>query len=141
MRRNLTIGIVSVLASFFITLIVVVYYQKNRAGLEGYSQQNMDDGGDQQTRIVIEEASSAEPEDLTRIEGIGPKTAAALKTGGITTYAQLASLDPDATKEILRAAGVRVAVSVSWSRQAALAAVGDWDGLAEYQGSLSAGWE
>ena len=47
---------------------------------------------------VVEDAPKAE-EDLARIEGIGPKIAAALKAAGITTFAALADAERSTLEE------------------------------------------
>lgn len=68
----------------------------------------------------------AEPDDLERIEGIGPRIATALRTAGITTYHALAQADEEQLRAALREAGLAFAPSlVTWSRQAALLAGGD----------------
>ena len=83
---------------------------------------------------------SAEPDDLTRIEGIGPKTSAALITRGINTFAKLAEQSIDEIRAALEAEGVRFAPSAeSWAEQAGYAAKGDWEGLVELQSKLDAG--
>jgi predicted flap endonuclease-1-like 5' DNA nuclease len=89
--------------------------------------------------IVIEEAQPTEPDDLTLVEGIGPKTSSALQNAGINTYTQLAASDTDTLKGILKQAGVRVAVSDTWTEQAGLAAAGDWNALEALQAGLKGG--
>ncbi len=78
-------------------------------------------------------------DDLQRIEGIGPKIARALNTAGITTFAQLAALDPARISEILRASRSRLAFTDTWPEQARLAAEGKWDELTALQAQLTAG--
>lgn len=86
------------------------------------------------------EPEPAEPDDLTKVEGIGPKMDAALKAAGITTFARLAQTSEDDLRAAIEAAGMRFAPSVTtWAEQAAYAARGDWDGLAAFQESLTAG--
>ncbi|MBN1936335.1 MAG: hypothetical protein JW934_16840 [Anaerolineae bacterium] len=80
-----------------------------------------------------------EPDDLTALEGIGPKIAGVLKMAGILTFAQLAAMDVAQLKALLKEGGIRIANSDTWPEQAALAARGDWDGLAALQGSLKGG--
>ncbi len=88
-----------------------------------------------------EPAAPAEPDDLRRIEGIGPKTATGLNELGIITFAQLAQADPEKLETDLKAAGVRIisGATATWPEQAALAAKGDWDGLEKLQASLKGG--
>lgn len=79
-------------------------------------------------------------DDLTRIEGIGRKMAAALAAAGISTYRQLAAATTEELEAALKAAGMRFAPSLpTWAEQAAYAAKGDWEGLQELQGRLVAG--
>jgi large subunit ribosomal protein L21 len=68
-------------------------------------------------------------DDLTKVEGIGPKIAAVLVKNGITTFAALAALEPEAITEMLKASGGRfgMAKPATWPQQAALAAAGKWD--------------
>lgn len=89
-------------------------------------------------------ATAAEPaaptaEDLTVIEGIGPKIAGLLRAAGITTLAELAAADVNRLRDILLAARLRLADPGSWPEQARLAAAGDWDALKLLQGQLKGG--
>ncbi len=88
-----------------------------------------------------EPAEQAEPDDLRQIEGIGPKTSDALYEAGIVTFAQLAEMDPEAIEAIVRSAGVRIITGApaSWPEQAALAAAGEWEKLADLQNQLQGG--
>ncbi|MEV0811386.1 helix-hairpin-helix domain-containing protein [Micromonospora sp. NPDC050200] len=78
------------------------------------------------------EAASVAPaedgpaDDFRRIQGVGPKMAAALQAAGIRTYRQLAELDEAALRDTIRAAGLRAAPSVAtWPQQAKLLAGAD----------------
>jgi hypothetical protein len=79
------------------------------------------------------------PDDLTTVEGIGPKTSSVLQEAGIETFAQLAKTDVARLKQILEAANLRLADPGSWPEQARLAAAGDWDALKVLQDKLSGG--
>ena len=57
-------------------------------------------------------------DDLTKIAGIGTKTAAALNDAGIINFKQLAAMKPDQVKQILTEAGVR-GNPETWPEQAA----------------------
>lgn len=89
--------------------------------------------------------TSAEPvaktDDLTVIEGIGPKIAELLVAGGIRTFKELAAAKPAAVKAILDAAGKRYQMHdpATWPKQAALARDGKTAELAKLQGELKAG--
>jgi predicted flap endonuclease-1-like 5' DNA nuclease len=86
------------------------------------------------------EPALAVRDDLRRIEGIGPKLAAALGAGGIATYAQLAEADAEKLSGILRAQGMRFAPNLdTWIAQAHLLADGDEQGFAALQEELVAG--
>lgn len=82
-----------------------------------------------------------EPDDLTRIEGIGPYYRDALAKLGITTFSQLAlRTDSAALVAELKANGYRQHPTIpTWAEQAALAATGDWEGLAKLQSGLISG--
>lgn len=90
---------------------------------------------------AVVEAIAVTPDDLTVIEGIGPKIAELLAADGITTFAALAATPADRLKELLLAGGRRFAIAdpATWSQQAALAASGDKAGLAALQASLKGG--
>lgn len=94
----------------------------------------------------IDETGANGPEaaggdDLTRIEGIGPKIAEHLTAGGISTFAQLADADAERLQEILDEAGPRYRVHDpgTWSQQAALARDGKDDELQQLQDELKGG--
>ncbi len=81
-----------------------------------------------------------EPDDLKRIEGIGPKISSLLQEAGITTFAQLAATDVDRLKEIIAEAGLTaLADPTTWPEQARLAAAGKWDELKALQDELKGG--
>ncbi|MFN2185124.1 MAG: 4Fe-4S binding protein [Anaerolineae bacterium] len=93
---------------------------------------------------AAETPAASTPDDLTRIEGIGPKISKALQDAGIKTFAQLADTDADRIKEILEKADpnlLRLAEPVTWPKQARLAASGKWDALKTYQDKLHGGKE
>lgn len=62
--------------------------------------------------------SSAKPDDLTAISGIGPKISGVLNTAGFTRYAQLAGADVAQLRQILEKAGIRLAKPETWIEQA-----------------------
>ena len=86
-------------------------------------------------------ARAATPDDLVKIEGIGPKINAILAKAGITTFQQLADTPADRLKELLAAAGSRFASHdpTTWPEQAKLAAAGDWDAFKKLTDELVAG--
>lgn len=87
-------------------------------------------------------AAEVEREDnLSIVEGIGPKIEAVLKANDIRTFGQLAMTEPDQIKDLLTAAGPQfnMADPASWPLQAGLAFEGLWERLEELQESLRAG--
>jgi NADH-quinone oxidoreductase subunit I len=88
--------------------------------------------------------SAAGPDDLKRIEGIGPRISGVLAAAGIATFAQLADVEVDRIKQILEEADpnlLRLADPTTWPRQARLAATGKWEALERYQEKLKGGRE
>lgn len=78
--------------------------------------------------------------DLTLLEGIGPKSAAALRAAGITTFAQVAKMSPADLEKIVKDQKVRlVGSTTSWPEQAALAAAGDLSGLDSLRARIKRG--
>jgi len=80
-----------------------------------------------------------EPDDLKRIEGIGPKTSKVLNEAGILTFAQLAEAEVDRLVQIVQEAGLRLVDPHTWPEQAKLAAAGDWAALDTLQDELDGG--
>lgn len=86
-------------------------------------------------------ADAPAADDLTKIEGIGPKIAEIFAAKGISTFAELAKAKPAALKAILEEAGNRFKMHDpgTWPKQAKLAAAGKWDELAKLQDELKGG--
>jgi predicted flap endonuclease-1-like 5' DNA nuclease len=85
-------------------------------------------------------AVNAGQDDLTIIEGIGPKIAGLLREAGITTFWQLAGASIGRLDEILTNARLRrLADPATWPEQARLASENKMDDLLELQRSLKAG--
>ena len=82
-------------------------------------------------------------DDLTQIEGIGPRISALLKHHSIQNFAQLAETDVDRLRAILNEAGpsLQMASPDTWPVQARLAAAHEWDELRALQDRLTAGRE
>ena len=87
------------------------------------------------------EVSDPVADDLTRIEGIGPKLAAKLGEAGVTTFATLAAMSVERLEAVIAAAGARfkLARPESWPQQAALLAAGDEKGFAALTAELRGG--
>jgi len=80
-------------------------------------------------------------DDLTKIEGIGPKISGLLHGGGIKTFVTLSKTAVSKIQELLNAAGPRYQMHKpgSWPKQAGLAADGKWDVLKRLQDELNGG--
>lgn len=80
-------------------------------------------------------------DDLTIVEGIGPKIAELLTARGIQTFAELAVTPVDRIAAILQEAGphFRMAVPTTWPEQANLAAHNRWTELKTLQDALDGG--
>jgi large subunit ribosomal protein L20 len=84
-----------------------------------------------------------EGDDLTVIEGIGPKAASALINAGITTFAQLAKMSGDDLTRIVKVeGGVRIVGDAkTWPKQAQFLVDGDEEGFKAYKDRLVGGRE
>lgn len=84
---------------------------------------------------------AASRDDLTLVEGIGPRIAELLNAGGITTWRQLAATSVDQIREWLAQAGDQYAVHdpTTWPQQAQMAADGLFDELKAWQDELNGG--
>ena len=78
----------------------------------------------------------AEEDDLRRILGIGPKTAARLEAEGIHSFAQLAALNVKHLQNLLGSTVGRLRWLETWPAQARLAAWGDWGALKKFQAEI-----
>ncbi len=89
-----------------------------------------------------EENVEAKPDDLKKVEGIGPKIAGILSDSGYETFEKLSKAEPDTIREILlEKGGKRYAMHNpdTWPAQAKLAAEGKWDELKKWQDELDGG--
>ena len=84
-------------------------------------------------------AAPVKPDDLKKIEGIGPKVASLLAEAGMTTFAALAAAEVGQLEAILEANKLQMMDPTSWPEQARLAAAGEWDALEALQDDLKGG--
>ena len=89
--------------------------------------------------VKVQEPPPPEPEDLSIIEGIGPKINTVLQEAAITTYSQLSKTDVSQLRKILKEVGLSRFNPETWQEQASLANKGDWDGLTALQKELKGG--
>ena len=82
---------------------------------------------------------NAMQDDLSIIDGIGPKISSVLGLAGIKSFSQLASADEDRIRDILEAENpnlLRLTDPSTWFEQARMAAEGDWKALSSLQDTL-----
>lgn len=93
----------------------------------------------EQEIATLSARAKAMQDDLSFLDGIGPKVSAVLRLAGITSFARLASTDVDGIREILEAENpnlLRLTDPSTWSEQARMAAEGDWESLSALQNDL-----
>ena len=93
----------------------------------------------EERQVEAKPQKKVEADDLTKIEGIGPKVSKALIAAGISTFEALANASAEDIQKILSDAGLRMMDASTWPQQARLAADGDWDALKKLQDKLSGG--
>ena len=95
----------------------------------------------EQAEAALESAAAKdEPDDLCKIDGIGPVYQQLLRDAGLETFADIASRSQAELTAIVQAAGKPRPASIeTWAEQAAYAAKGDWEGLRKFQDSLDSG--
>lgn len=86
-------------------------------------------------------AKADKTDDLTKIEGVGPKLASVLADGGLNSYAAVAAASVEDIQKILDEAEGNYARfnPETWPQQAQLAAEGKWDELKALQDELDGG--
>ena len=84
-------------------------------------------------------AAQKSADDLTVLEGVGPKVAKILTEAGYASFADLAKADPVEVDKILDTNKLQMLDSAGWIDQAKLAAAGDMEGLAKLQDELKGG--
>jgi predicted flap endonuclease-1-like 5' DNA nuclease len=144
--NNTLAALIALLAGFALGLIVAWIYWVQR----GEEREPSESETVEVERLTLEPQPAApepepaaevevEPDDLARVEGIGPKMSSVLAEAGIVTFDELAECDPGALKRILREEGLQFADPTTWPEQAALAAEGAWEALEDLQEELSGG--
>ena len=87
---------------------------------------------------TVAEEAPAKADNLTKIEGIGPKIAETLAAAGVATYADLAGTDVEKIADIIKHVRGKH-VPDTWPKQAQMAADGKWDELKAWQDELDGG--
>jgi hypothetical protein len=78
-------------------------------------------------------------DDLTKLEGIGPKVAKVLTEAGYATFEKLSHAEATTIQKVLDAAGMQMMNPEGWIDQAKLAAKSDWARLEKLQSELKGG--
>lgn len=110
--------------AFFLLMIVVGWLTGPRGG---------------EPADVMHAAHGSHADDLTTLEGIGPRVAGILNEAGIHSFADLAAANADEVEKNLDAAGLQMMDPGGWIEQARLAAKGDMQGLKKLQDELKGG--
>ena len=119
----------------FILVLALVWWLLSRS-----TRQSEVEEAEIETQVAEEHTKDfAHVDDLTRIEGIGPKINSLLREAGVSSFAQLADTDVSKLDEILNTAGITIADPKTWPEQAELAAGDQWEELEKLQGELSGG--
>ena len=93
----------------------------------------------EQEVATLSAQANAMQDDLSILDGIGPKVSALLRFAGITSFSRLASTDIDRIKEVLEEENpnlLRLTDPSTWPEQARMAADGDWEALSALQNDL-----
>ncbi|MCF6277472.1 MAG: helix-hairpin-helix domain-containing protein [Anaerolineales bacterium] len=89
--------------------------------------------------VSVAEKKEKIADDLTKLEGIGPKVATVLAAAGIVSFSGLASADVEKLRATLKEAGLQMMEPAGWIEQADLAAKGEMEALAKLQDELKGG--
>ncbi|PID83573.1 50S ribosomal protein L32 [Candidatus Campbellbacteria bacterium] len=92
-----------------------------------------------EVKKVSKKETKASKDDLTKIEGVGPKIASVFEENKISTFAKLAKADVKKLKEILEENKLSQHDPKTWPKQAKLADEGKWDELEKLQAKLDGG--
>jgi predicted flap endonuclease-1-like 5' DNA nuclease len=93
----------------------------------------------EQEAILEQSRARQSPDDLSEIEGIGPKIAALLQEHDIDTFSKLAKSPTGRLEEILAEANLRMFNPATWPDQARLAAEDRWKELEALKQELKGG--
>ena len=123
-----------------------LYYMRNLRGKAARIKEKIGTGKNSKAVLAETNEQAASPttaDDLTKIEGIGPKINELLQDAGIASYADLAGTSPERIKEILSEAGGQFASHdpTTWPAQSEMARDGKWDELKTWQVQLDGGRE
>ncbi|WP_375326165.1 30S ribosomal protein S2 [Flagellimonas sp. GZD32] len=128
--------------------IEVILEEVTKAVAEGLEERKSEKSNGKEEEKEAPKAEKApkkapKADDLTKVEGIGPKAAEALVASGIVSFSDLAKADTEDIKTVLTDASSTLAHldPTSWPKQAKMAADGEWDALKEWQDKVKGGVE
>jgi len=95
------------------------------------------------TKKAAAPKKKATADDLTKIEGIGPKAAETLVAAGLVTFADLSKSTEKKIQKILDESDGKFGMMkpATWPKQAKLAATDKWDELKKWQDEMDGGVE
>lgn len=120
----------------FLIIVIVGWMSSKKSGGEAPAEAEAH-ADPEHVEVAPEE--EAAPDNLTKLEGVGPKVSGILAAAGYTTFAKLAAADADEVHVVLKNAGLHMMDPAGWIEQADLAAKGDTEGLAKLQDELKGG--
>lgn len=126
---NAELGWLLYLVLFFFLLIVIVGWLVSRRNASRPEVM-----GEAQVH-----SQTDRPDDLRRIEGIGPKVEKLLNDEGIRSFEALSRANAAELQEKLDRAGLQMMDPEGWIEQAKLAARGEWEELKKLQDELQGG--
>jgi predicted flap endonuclease-1-like 5' DNA nuclease len=130
-------------ADWFIDQLGIIVRPQAKAGVKSkmLSQKSATVSKTAKKKTTSTSRKKVKSDDLTIVEGIGPKIASILKDAGIPDLASLAKSEIEQLKKILESAGKRfnLADPTTWPKQAALAAKEAWEELENLQKKLKGG--
>lgn len=120
-----------------------LYYLRDLRGRAARIKEKITVSSKDKTVVKAKPKAAVKADDLTKIEGVGPKTGETLQSAGLLTFADVAGATAEKIREILDAAEGNFASHdpETWPLQAALARDGKWDELKEWQDKLDGGRE
>lgn len=138
--RNVGIGVDHTLYALVDGTVVFRRKRDNKSYVSVEPNGTMANGNGKATATASKTATK-KADDLSKVEGIGPKINELFQGAGINTFAQLAATPVEQLKQILTDAGSNFASHDpgTWPKQAELAAAGKWDELKAWQDELMGG--
>ena len=133
-----TIGLVALAVFFWLWSRREALAEKDADAADA-AEEAVQEAEDLMKRTVVrrDANAAADPDNLTRINGIGAVFQTVLNEAGIRTYARLAQVSVEELEAIIEASGrSRPGRLETWPQQAELAARGDWDGLKRFADEL-----